>query len=175
MLAILLFAGASFFFALAETALFSLSQWQVAKIAERHPRRGKIVAQLLERPPDLLATLVLGNTFANAAMLAVALRMVFNAHWALALTMISLAALVLIGCEVFPKTLAVRQPEDWSVRVAWPLLIFQKISTPLHRAAQWLDGLILKKIAPQTAAASAMTDAEYQELLDMAFRQGTLA
>ena len=124
--AILIFAGASFFFALAETALFSLSKWQVRQLTEQHPRAGKTVAQLLERPQDLLATLALGHTFANAAMLAVALRMVFNSHWALALTMISLAALVLLGCEVFPKTLAVRQPEHWALRVGWPLLIFQK-------------------------------------------------
>jgi putative hemolysin len=174
--AILIFAGASFFFALAETALFSLGKWQARQLAERHPRAGKIVAQLLERPQDLLATLALGNTFANAAMLAVALRMVFNSHWALALTMISLAALVLLGCEVFPKTLAVRQPEHWALRVAWMLSIFQKVSKPLHRAAQRLNAAILKKIAPQSAATStALTDAEYHELLDMAYRQGTLA
>jgi putative hemolysin len=174
--AILIFAGASFFFALAETALFSLSKWQVRQLTEQHPRAGKTVAQLLERPQDLLATLALGNTFANAAMLAVALRMVFNAHWALALTMIALAAFVLIGCEVFPKTLAVRQPEHWALRVGWLLLIFQKITKPLHRAAQLLNAAILKKIAPQSAATStALTDAEYHELLDMAYRQGTLA
>ena len=174
--AILIFAGASFFFALAETALFSLSKWQVRQLTERHPRAGKTVAQLLERPQDLLATLALGNTFANAAMLAVALRMVFDTHWALALTMIALAAFVLIGCEVFPKTLAVRQPEHWALRVGWPLLIFQKLTKPLHRAAQRLDAAILKKIAPQSAAiATASTDAEYHELLEMAYRQGTLA
>jgi CBS domain containing-hemolysin-like protein len=173
--AILLFAGASFFFALAETALFSLSTWQVAKITEHYPRRGKIVAQLLERPQDLLATLVLGNTFANAAMLAVALRMVFNTHWALALTMILLAALVLLGCEVFPKTLAVRQPEHWAVRVAWLMFVFEKLSKPLYRVAQWLNAAMLKKAAQQPAASSKLTDAEYQELLDMAFQQGTLA
>jgi putative hemolysin len=174
--AILLFAGASFFFALAETALFSLGQWQVAQLAEKNPRRGKVVARLLERPQDLLATLALGNTFANAAMLAVALQLVFNAHWTLALTMIALAVFVLIGCEVFPKTLAVRQPERWALHVGWLLLMFQKITTPLHRAAQGLDTAILKKTAPQTAAASpALTDAEYHELLEMAYRQGTLA
>jgi len=174
--AILIFAGASFFFALAETALFSLGKWQARQLAEHHPLAGKIVAQLLERPQDLLATLALGNTFANAAMLAVALRMVFNSHWALALTMIALAAFVLIGCEVFPKTLAVRQPEHWALRVGWPLLIFQKITKPLHRAAQWLNAAILEKIAPQSAPTStALTDAEYHELLDMAYRQGTLA
>src|SRR5207237_2858420 len=97
MVAILLFAGASFFFALAETSLFSLGKWQVAQLVEKKPRRGKIVAQLLQHPQDLLATLALGNTFANAAMLAVALRMVFNAHWALALTLLALLAVTLIG------------------------------------------------------------------------------
>ena len=175
MLAILLFAGASFFFALAETALSSLSQWQVAQIMQRHPRRGKIVAELLERPQDLLATLVLGNTFANAAMLAVALRMVFNAHWALALTMIALMALVLIGCEVFPKTLAVRRAERWAVRVAYLLFIFERVSKPLHRAAQWMNTKILGKAARTSTMSARMTDAEYQELLEMAQQQGTLA
>jgi len=174
--AILIFAGASFFFALAETALFSLGKWQAQQLAERHPLRGKIVARLLERPQDLLATLALGNTFANAAMLAVALGMVFDAGWALALTMIALLALTLMVCEVFPKTLAVRRPERWALRVGWLLLAFQKISTPVYRAAQLLNSVFLKRSAtPAAALAPALTDAEYQELLDMAYRQGTLA
>ena len=174
--AILIFAGASFFFALAETALFSLGKWQVAQLAEKKPRAGKIVAALLAHPQDLLATMVLGNTFANAAMLAVALRMVFNAQWTLAaLTLVALLALTLLGCEVFPKTLAVRQPERWALRVSWPLLVFQKATAPLHRAARWLNVAILKKTAPQMAAAPALTDAEYHELLEMAYQQGTLA
>jgi CBS domain containing-hemolysin-like protein len=172
--AILLFAGASFFFALAETALFSLGQWQVAQLVEKKSRAGKIVARLLEQPEDLLATLALGNTFANAAMLAVALQMVFDAHWALALTMILLAAFVLLGCEVLPKTLAVRQPERWALRVAGLLSIFQKISRPLYRAAQFLNALILKKAAAPPVT-HALADAEYRELLDLAYRQGTLA
>ena len=174
--AILVFAGASFFFALAETALFSLSKWQARQLGEYHPGAGKIVTQLLERPQDLLATLALGNTFANAAMLAVALRMVFTAHWTLALTMLTLLALTLLGCEVLPKTLAVRRPERWALRVAWLMLVFEKITAPLHRVAQQLNAAILKIITPQTAppqGVGALTDAEYQELLEMAYRQGT--
>lgn len=174
--ALLIFAGASFFFALAETALFSLGQWQVRQLVERHPRAGRIVAGLLERPQDLLATLALGNTFANAAMLALALRMVFNARWTLALTMLALLVLVLIVCEVIPKTLAVRRPERWALRVGWLLLVFQTASTPLYRTAQWLNRVFLKKAAaPVSPSAPSLPDAEYQELLDMAFRQGTLA
>ena len=135
----LLFAGASFFFALAETALFSLNQWQITQLGQRHPRRGRIVAQLLERPQDLLATLVLGNTFANAALLAVSLHMVFSAEWPMVSTILSLMAMVLVGCEVFPKTLAVRRPERWAVRVAWLMFVFEKLSKPLHRVAQWMN------------------------------------
>jgi putative hemolysin len=171
----LLFAGASFFFALAETALFSLSQWQLTQLLQRHPRRGGIVADLLKRPEDLLATLVLGNTFANAAVLAVALHQVFNSRWELALTMISLVALVLIGCEVFPKTLAVRRAERWAVRVAWVLFFLEIASRPLHGFAQWLNSAILRQTAKPSPAAAKLTDAEYQELLEMALQQGTLA
>jgi len=101
---------------------------------------------------------------------------VFIAGWPLLPTLLALLALTLIGGEVFPKTLAVRRPERWALRVSWPLLMFRKISTPLYRAAQWLNSAFLKKPAKQVSvAAPALTDAEYHELLDMAYRQGTLA
>jgi CBS domain containing-hemolysin-like protein len=83
---------------------------------------------------------------------------------------------VLIVCEVFPKTLAVRRPERWALRVGWLLLLFRKISTPAYRAAQWLNSVFINKSAlPSVTTAPALTDAEYHELLDMAYRQGTLA
>ena len=172
---ILVFAGASFFFALAETAFFSLGKWQLSQLVEKKPRRGKIVAQLLAQPEDLLATLALGNTFANAALLAVALRMIVNMHWAPALTILALLALTLIGCEVFPKTLAVRRPERWALRVGWLLLVFQKATLPLHNFARWLNAKILRNAELQSSSNPALTEAEYQELVEMAFQQGTLA
>src|SRR5690242_12996140 len=178
-LVMLVFAGASFFFALAETALFSLSKWQVAQLAEKPAEKpaekrtgtgaGGIVSSLLERPQDLQATLALGNTFANAAILAAALQMVFVAHWGLFITIFS----VLVG-EVLPKTLAVRKPERWALRVAWPLLAFRKLTKPFYRAAQWTNAAILRRAAAKAAPPVAVTEAEYQELLELAWQQGTL-
>ena len=115
---VLVFAGTSFFFALAETALFALSKWQARQLAEREPGAGGIVVRLLAEPQDLLAMMVLGNTFASAAMLATALWMALNGRWPPAVTVAGLLALILIGCEVLPKTLAVRKPEQWSLRTA---------------------------------------------------------
>jgi CBS domain containing-hemolysin-like protein len=172
---ILISAGASFFFALAETAVFSLSKWQVRQLAEREPRFGGMIRQLLAEPQDLLATMVLGNTFATAAMLAIGFWMALRTHWPIVYTVIGLFVLILFGCEVLPKTLAVRNPENWSLRVARPLLLLEKLALPLRLAAQKINGLLLSaavaKVArPQTALA----DEEYQELLELAYQQGTL-
>ncbi len=173
---VLIFAGASFFFSLAETSLFSLSKWQTRQLAERVPGAGGVVSRLLAEPQDLLATMVLGNTFASAAMLAVSLWMAIHGHWPLALTVVGLVALILIGCEVLPKTMAVRKPEQWSLRVARPLLLVLTLSRPLCRVAQNLNSAILKVIFARSAPPpSSLTDADYQELLEMAYQSGTLA
>ncbi len=173
---VLIFAGASFFFALAETSLFSLTQWQARHLVERYPRPGAIVTRLLSQPQDLLATMVLGNTFATAAMLAIGLWMALNGQWPLLPTVVALAALILFGCEVLPKTMAVRRPEQWSLRVARPLLFFNQCALPLRQIAQKVNSAILQIIAPQsTRPSTALTEADYQELLDLAYQQGTLA
>lgn len=168
-------AGAGFFFALAETALFSLGKWQIQQLAARG-RRGAMAARLLSDPQSLLATMVLGNTFAMAAMLATALWMALEGHWHHTLTVLGVFVLALIGCEVFPKTLAVRSPEFWALRAAFPLLVFEKLSMPLRRVAQAINTAILRVTVPASfKAAVGMTDADYKELLELAYQQGALA
>ncbi len=172
----LLAATASWFFALAETAVFSLSTWQARKLAEQSPGAGGVVVRLLAAPEDLLATMVLGNTLSNAAMLAISLWMAFNGRWPFAPTVVGLLLVSLIGCEVLPKTLAVRRPERWSLRVARPLALLHQVARPLNQVAQRLNGAILRKAAPfSPQPLRVLTDAEYQELIELAFQQGTLA
>jgi putative hemolysin len=173
---VMVFAGISFFFSLAETSLFSLGKWQVRHLAEREPLRGGIVARLLAEPQDLLATMVLGNTGAMAAMLAMALWMALHSRWPLAATIVGLLVLSLIVCEVLPKTMAVRKPERWALRVAAPLALVLTLSRPLCRVAQRLNSGILRAVIPRSVKPpAALTDADYQELLEMAYQHGALA
>ena len=175
-IAVLVSAGASFFFSLAETALFSLSQWQVRQLAERSPRPGAVVTRLLAEPQDLQATMALGNTLAGAGMLAVGLWMALSEHWLLALTVAVLLLLTLLGTEVLPKTLAVRGPERWALRVARPLAWLHLIARPLHQFAQRLNRGLLRAVIPASFKPQpVLTDAEYKELVELAFQQGTLA
>ena len=107
---VVVFAGASFFFSLAETSLFSLNKWHILQMAERSPKTGGIVQQLLAEPQDLLTTTVLGNTFASAGMLLIALWMTMTGLWSISWTVPSLLLLILVGGEVLPKSMAVRNP-----------------------------------------------------------------
>ncbi len=173
---VVVFAGAGFFFALAETSLFSLSKWQAPRLAERAPRLGGIVQGLLAKPQDVLATMVLGNTVASAAMLATALWMAMTGRWPFVLTLVGLLALTLFGGEVLPKTMAVRAPERWALRVALPLQWVLSVSLPLCRLGQSLNAAILRAAGSRsTPPQSGLTDADYQELLDLACQQGALA
>src|SRR5438093_416746 len=104
---VLLFAGASFFFALAETALFALGKWRARQLSEQLPETGAMIIRLLEQPSELLATISLGNTISNGGIVALMLWPVLRGDWP-ALTAWGMAlTFVLVGCEVLPKTLAV--------------------------------------------------------------------
>jgi CBS domain containing-hemolysin-like protein len=102
--------------------------------------------------------------------------MALHGAWSLAATIPVLLAVILIGCEVLPKTMAVRSPEQWALRVAGPLSLVLTVSLPLCRIAQRVNASILKTFVPRTfKPVSAVTDADYQELLELAYQQGTLA
>jgi CBS domain containing-hemolysin-like protein len=170
-----IFAGASFFFALAETALFALGKWRVRQL-EQSTRIGKIIASLLSRSQDLMATLVLGNSLANAGIVAVMFWVAINQHWSVLWTLAGVLLFILLGCEVAPKTLAVRASEPWAIRVAPPMLVLQALSKPFRHSSQLLTNLILRASVPTSVQApTQLSDAEYQELLEMAFQQGALA
>ena len=172
--AVLIAFGASFFFALAESSLFSLSKWQLRHLEEQSPK-GKLATQLLAEPQDLLATIVLGNSFANAAIVGFTLWVVVVRDWPMAWVLVA-AAVILFGAEVAPKALGVRAPELWALRVARPMRFLQRVSSPLREIAQRTVSFILRIPANEVVKPPpGLSDADYQELLEMACQQGALA
>ena len=97
---VLAFAGASFFFAVAESALFALGKFRAREIAGQPG--GATVLRLLEQPAELLATVSLGNTAANAAIVALVLWPVLLGQWRAEVTLPAVALFILLGCVVAP-------------------------------------------------------------------------
>jgi len=170
---VLVFAGASFFFALAESALFALGQGRARQFAGE--ARGTKVARLLEKPSELLATIALGNTVANAAIVALALWPVLLGVWPAAVTLIAVSLLILVGCEILPKTLALRAPELWAARVAGPMWFVLETTGWLQRLFERINGGLLGLMTRGPIKPLTLTpDDEYKELVELAFQQGTL-
>lgn len=168
-------AAGSFFFALAETAVFSLSQWQARRLAESDPVRGRLLGECLRQPESVLATMVLGNTLANGVLLGAGLWMALTGRWPWAGTVAGVLLVTLVGCEVLPKTLAVRKAGVWSLRVIRPLVWVHRVFRPLHGLAQAVHGRLLRwwGAVPNPATAG-LSDEEYRELVELAYQQGSL-
>lgn len=171
--ALVLATACSFFFALAESALFALGKWRAQHLGD--DAGGRKIAALFARPEDLLATLALGNTVANAALIGLAV-------WVLSYTYFSQPAvgmlaflLVLFGCEVTPKALGVRAPEFWATRVAGLLSFAIAATRPLRKVAQWFNAALMSAIPKRLQPQPAISDEEYPELLTIAQQQGALA
>jgi putative hemolysin len=68
----------------------------------------------------------------------------------------------------------VRKPDHWALRVARPLALLHRLARPMHQAAQRLNRALLRVLVPQSVKPPPVHDAEYQELVELAFQQGTL-
>jgi putative hemolysin len=170
----LLCAGASFFFALAESALFSLGKWRAKGLSET--AQGQRVQRLLEHPSELLATIVLGNSLANGCLVTLFLWPVLQGRWHPLPTLVGLTLFILLACEIFPKTLAVRDPERWSLRVAQSMVWLQKVTHGLQTLVQSVLSRVLALLVPKSMIPQrTYTEEDYQELVELAWQEGTLA
>jgi CBS domain containing-hemolysin-like protein len=77
---------------------------------------------------------------------------------------------------VLPKTLAVRHPQEWSLRVAQPMVWLQSATGWLQTLVQTLLARFLALVVPKSLTpVRDWTDQDYEELFEMAWQQGTLA
>jgi putative hemolysin len=108
-------------------------------------------------------------------LLGVGFWLAFSSVWPFWPTVAVLLLVTIFGCEVLPKTLAVRRPELWAMRVAAPMRFFQKLTLPLRWLAQKLDESIVRVLVPKSIKSqTALTDADYQELIELATQQGVM-
>ncbi|MDB6038835.1 MAG: hypothetical protein JWM99_2676 [Verrucomicrobiales bacterium] len=172
---LLLLSAASFFFSLAESALFSLGKWRVQDLAEHRGDGAKRLLALLQNPQDVLAAIVLGSTFANAGLVAWVLWLLLHAELSVFGPLGLLFLVILLGCEVIPKTLGVRAPEFWSIRLATPVSWLVQATRPFREIAQELNSSLLRLVVPRMRTPHVeISDEEYKELLEMAYQQGAL-
>ena len=102
----------SAFFSSTETALMSLNRYRLRHLARSGHRGARIAEWLLQRPDRLIGLILLGNNAVNltAAALVTILAQRFGGQGVVLAATFILTVVVLIFCEVGPKTIAALNP-----------------------------------------------------------------
>lgn len=99
-----------------ETALTSVSRIKLRNLAEEGDKKAAEIQQLLANPNVFLSTILIVNSVATivASSMATVLALRFSASWGELLSSLLLSLVVLIFCEITPKTAAVQNPLRWA-------------------------------------------------------------
>ena len=170
---LLVFLFLSGFFSLSETAVLSSNRYRVRHLASKGNRNAQKLAAWLDAPQKLLATILLGNNFANIGAATVAAALVTRTfqeqhrNLYLALETIALTLVVLLFCELGPKAFATRTPERISLRLVVPIEVWMRGVYPVARLAIRFAGLFYRSVREnqQTLAAS-ISDVELKSIIN---------
>lgn len=134
------------FFSASETALFSLTWIERRRIEEKHPRGGKLVADLLKHPRRILVTILIGNNVVNtcAAAIATLFALRYFDPQGVGLVVAAFTIILIFVCDVIPKVFAVRHNERVALFTAPFLEVMAVILLPIRRVIRVLSDWILK-------------------------------
>lgn len=170
---------ASAFFSGSETALFSLSRLDMQRLRkERHPRFDTL-QNLLERPRQLIISILCGNEIINVAAavnMTGILVALYGPETGGLLNIVVMLPLLLLFGEVTPKTIAVSDPVSISTGIiARPLSAWVKIVTPFRFMVRLVsDRLTTWIVGAETASENILKVDEFRTLVDEVTRGGDL-
>ena len=163
-------------FSATETALFSLNRVERRRLKDDKSIRSQLIARALQRPRELLSTVLFGNTLINVATSATAtllFQRLLQAHSLMAAIVVDTLLVLFIG-EIIPKTIAVNQAIPLSRAAIKPLHFFAKLSRPVvgifDRLARW----ILRVLKVPEEAGGALSPSELEVLFEEAGRKKTI-
>jgi Mg2+/Co2+ transporter CorB len=133
------------FFNGAETALTGASQPLMHQLEAEGNRRAGRVNRLRARKDRMLGAILLGNTLTQilASSLATSIAIALLGRSGIAAGTAATTLVVLIFCEILPKTVAIRRPNRVALTLAMPLRAIVWLFGPIVAAVQVLvDGML---------------------------------
>lgn len=138
--AVLICLLVSFFFSGSETALTASSRATMMRLAKDGNVNAGIVNRLMQSRERLIGALLLGNNIANitASTLATGLLLAWLGEVGVVYATVVMTILVVVFCEVLPKTAAIDSPDRIALSVARPMDAIVRLLSPLLTAIDWL-------------------------------------
>jgi putative hemolysin len=170
------FLAVSALLAGSEAAYFSLSRHGTARLEGVEGDERSPLASLLEKPHDLLITILVGITLVNIAASALATTVattLFGARGIQIAIPVMIFLIVVFG-EVLPMTIAVDTPHRFGRLAAYPVLVLAYVLTPVRMVLGAFTALVSRAVAREQMAPSAITEAELRTLVEVGHREGVV-
>jgi CBS domain containing-hemolysin-like protein len=159
-----------------ETALFSLNRIERRRLKEDKSAGAQLIARLLQRPRELLSTILFGNTLINVATSATAtllFQRLLQRHSLAAAIFVDSILVLFIG-EIIPKTVAVNQAVPLSRAGIKPLHFFARLSGPVVGIFDRSARGILRVFKVPEEAGGGLSPSELDVLFEEAGRKETI-
>lgn len=160
----------SAFFSGSEVALFSLSKSRLLRFSSSHEKSEKMIAALMQDPRKILVTILIGNLLANMLISALSAKMMLDI-WGKYGHFVAIAVvtpLIIILCDITPKTITRSDPEGFSRFAVFILGFFHKIFMPVRVMLLEINNGIIRLFGLGRSDEGVITE----EDLDVAIRMG---
>jgi Mg2+/Co2+ transporter CorB len=145
LLAVVICLLVSFFFSGSETALTASSRGSMLRLSKGGNRQADTVVRLLEKREHLIGGLLIGGNVANitSSTLATGLMLAWFGDVGVLYATVIMTVLVVVFCEMLPKTAAINAPDRFALLVARPMEIVVGLLDPVLSAVDWIVRRIL--------------------------------
>ncbi|NBX58593.1 MAG: DUF21 domain-containing protein, partial [Gammaproteobacteria bacterium] len=166
----------SAFFSGTETALMSFNRYQLRTMAKGGHRGAILAERLLARPDRLIGLILLGNNLANnlaATLVTIIVLRVWGDEW-VAVGAGVLTLLMLIFCEVGPKTYGALHPRRLAVTSSYVYTALQWALRPAVFVIGWITNGALKLVGLNVDKQVQQTTLSREELRTVVAEAGVM-
>lgn len=162
---IFLFLLISAVFSAAETAMTAVSRARIYQLVMDGNKKAQIVSHLRREKEAMIGTVLLSYNALNiaastlATSLSIALFGEGEGGWALVIATVVMTLLVVIFCEVLPKTYAIYQSERVSLALAGLLQFTVKVLYPITRSIQYFINALFRLLGVDISGRNTLVSA----------------
>ena len=143
----------SAYFSASETAFSSMNRILIKNLAAGGNKRAEKALHLAEQYDKLISTILIGNNIVNivaSSLATVTAARLSDSSWAVTLSTFILTVIILIFCEISPKSLAKDSAESFAMFSAPFMQLLLILLTPVNYCFMAWKRLLTKLIKPKT-------------------------
>jgi putative hemolysin len=170
--------GCAAFFCSAETAFIGIQKLRLQHLIQSGHPAAKRMAKIIEQPEKFLATVLLGINFFETAVATlgtiIAVSLIRNENWAVAIATIVITIVTLIFAELIPKSLAVRYGERIAPKYIRPLEIISTILYPLVYILNHIGIRFTKLVGENEIPKPTISEEEFRTAISIGEAEGVV-